>query len=451
MAEKKGGTFDRLIYLQGEDSINVTLKKEAGSEKIVKVNGRTENEIKDLEKGESLKDYAYRRLRTRYKEYFSNTFENLVFLTGAGSSKGIGKKRKGLLTSEFWLKVDKHLKDKYGEENLFLKLCELVDYDGDNIEELLSKIFLLTGFKDNPVIKIEKEEDEEVFEVRVVVKEIESKIRELCTLELPDNSPHVELLRKVGKRKPSLPRVKIFTLNYDLLFEQASTEINAILIDGFSYSYPREFSGRNFDYDIVKRENTKLKKDQDYLERVFHLYKPHGSINWKQSENPTKVIIDDNPENALMIYPRSNKYEASYDQPFFEMLSRFQTALRSQNTTLVTIGFSFSDKHIVTAIIEALNQNPSFNLVIIDPYFGATQSLALKKLIDYSKRTNRIIFIGDCFEDFAKNYPENKSYPERQYQDFDLGLNLNSNQNIKIESKKVEPEESGEKDDEPPF
>lgn len=48
------------------------------------------------------------------------------------------------------------------------------------------------------------------------------------------------------------------------------------------------------------------------------------------------------------------------------MMTRFQTALRLKNTTLVVIGFSFGDKHILSMINEALEQNPSFQLIIIN-------------------------------------------------------------------------------------
>ena len=54
-----------------------------------------------------------------------------------------------------------------------------------------------------------------------------------------------------------------------------------------------------------------------------------------------------------MIYPKDSKYESSYEQPFFEMMARFQQSLRKENVMLVCIGFSFNDKHIVTVIQEA--------------------------------------------------------------------------------------------------
>lgn len=56
-------------------------------------------------------------------------------------------------------------------------------------------------------------------------------------------------------------RAKIFTLNYDLLFEQAAAKGGYVVIDGFSFSMPRTFSGVYFDYDIVVRNRTKSSAD----------------------------------------------------------------------------------------------------------------------------------------------------------------------------------------------
>ena len=161
---------------------------------------------------------------------------------------------------------------------------------------------------------------------------------------------------------------KTFTLNYDTLFEQAARKGNYTIIDGFSFSIPRIFSGRHFDYDIVIRDGSRIKNEDNFVPRVFHLYKPHGSVDWeKRGNNVYQNRAEEiSVENSLMIFPQENKYEHSYEQPFFEMMTRFQAALRMKNTTLVVIGFSFGDKHILSMINEALEQNPSFQLIIVN-------------------------------------------------------------------------------------
>lgn len=108
------------------------------------------------------------------------------------------------------------------------------------------------------------------------------------------------------------------------------------------------------------------------------------------------VIQTNSPLKAMMIYPNSNKYESSYEQPYFEMMSRFQSELRKNGTTtLITVGFSFADKHIFTMINEALNQNPSLNLVIIEPFIKPDLNENFKKLFEQSKRSSQIVIIGE--------------------------------------------------------
>jgi hypothetical protein len=108
----------------------------------------------------------------------------------------------------------------------------------------------------------------------------------------------------------------------------------------------------------------------------------------------------------MMIYPNSNKYESSYEQPYFEMMRRFQSELRRNGTsTLICIGFSFADKHIFTMTNEALNQNPSLNLVIIEPFIKPTVNENFEKLFDLSKRSSQVLIIGEFFKDFVSNLP----------------------------------------------
>lgn len=116
-------------------------------------------------------------------------------------------------------------------------------------------------------------------------------------------------------------------------------------------------------------------------------------------------------ESPLIVYPASDKYESSYEQPYFEMMSRFQQALRKENTLLIVLGFGFRDKHIQNVILEAVNQNPSFQLVIVN--YNAGGSINREELKEYFdgnvvKRNVSIVF--DTFKGFTESLPENKTY-----------------------------------------
>lgn len=270
-----------------------------------------------------------------------------------------------------------------------------------DIESLLSHILL-----------VEKVDDEKAKMLKLHRGRLEGIIRKECslTLDILGGAPHKDFLDKITARKASEPRVQLFTTNYDTLFEQAAQAGGYVVIDGFSFASPRTFSGRYFDYDIVQRERTRIKDEESFVSKVFHLYKMHGSLTWQRTEQGMIQQVD-STESPLIVYPASDKYESSYEQPYFEMMSRFQQALRKENTLLVILGFGFKDKHIQNVILEAVNQNPSFQLLIVN--YNGDKTINRDELRDYFedndvKRNVSIVF--DTFKGFTKGFPENKTY-----------------------------------------
>jgi hypothetical protein len=202
-------------------------------------------------------------IKKLYESYFKKPFKNVLILAAAGTSCVCG----GKLAKELWKECEKPIQD------LATKIANLEQedfYKTTNIEGLLSYINLYIKFNKDGKIEGLK-------------KEIENKIAQACNLKL-NNKTHIKFLNKITARKPSDPRIKLFTLNYDLLFEQAANEAGFAIIDGFSFSYPRTFLGKMFDLDIVNREKTRLKNEESFESKVFHLYKMHGSINWYKEE-----------------------------------------------------------------------------------------------------------------------------------------------------------------------
>ncbi|MGG5505848.1 MULTISPECIES: SIR2 family protein [unclassified Myroides] len=361
-------------------------------------------------------ELANNEKRKVYTTFFQKPFKNLVLLTGAGSSMDVG----GLSMWQLWEETKKlyfiERTEEEEEVDGFKIIRDKVNYiaDDTNLEALLSQIEGFCKFSGDCDIEWGGNKKK----LSEIKEEIFNLIKEKCTIPPPinDSFPHKVLLEKVLQRKQTNPRVKVFTLNYDLLFEDAATAVNAIVIDGFSFTFPRTFSGRYFDYDIVQREGSKLKEEDNFVQRVFHLHKLHGSINWERIEETGCIVINEKPKKALMVYPREAKYEDSYEQPFFEMMARFQRNLRlNDDTLLVCIGYSFNDKHINAAIEEALNQNPGFRLAVIDPGFdNESASQSLKTIKKTAMETERILMISETFTDFANYFPEIKTYENIQ-------------------------------------
>lgn len=344
-----------------------------------------------------------------YCDFLKRTYKNIVVLTAAGTSLDNGN-NKGKTRDGLW------------------KDCH------DEIKEIVQ---LLLPCNDN-LKKILKNKDIESFLSHVILHEklngelkdkggeslrqkIEHIIASACNLTLDSvAAPHKVFLDKITSRKANEPRVQLFTTNYDTLFEQAANEGGFVVIDGFSFTQPRVFAGKWFDLDIVNRDKTRLKQEESFISKVFHLYKLHGSLIWtkKEIDGKTKISQHDGKENPLIIYPASEKYESSYEQPYFEMMSRFQQALRKENTLLIVIGFGFQDKHIQNVIIEAVEQNPNFQLLIVN--YNSTGGIDPKHMeelfvsIEQMRVKRKVNIVFDTFNGFTTNYPENKSYLNQQ-------------------------------------
>lgn len=366
-----------------------------------------ENNIEKHKEADDKREYEEiaESLKQRfYNDFLRKHYKNIVVLTAAGTSLDNGN-NKGKTRDGLWKYCRKEIKDIYRVLLPCNSKLKEIAFNKD-IESLLSYVIIYEKINGQLM-------NSSFFDALPLKETLEKKIAEACKLKLDiSNAPHKDFLNKISARKPSDSRVQLFTTNYDTLFEQAANNAGFVIIDGFSFTQPREFSGRFFDYDIVNREKTRLKHEESFITKVFHLCKLHGSLDWTKEGN--RIIQQANPINPLIIYPANEKYESSYEQPYFEMMSRFQQALRKENTLLIVVGFGFQDKHIQNVIIEAVEQNPSFQLLIVN--YNGTGGIETRYLESFFrdaskmevKRNVNIVF--DTFGGFTKSYPENKTY-----------------------------------------
>jgi NAD-dependent SIR2 family protein deacetylase len=360
----------------------------AGDKKLEIPNGGKISLLDYVEKEK--RDFYINLLQSQYSE-----IENIVVLSGAGSSVGIGNAKKGLAMSGLW--------DLFEKENLITLNTLLTATGHDKKIKDLEALLSLAGINNIANKGALKKEIE-------IVKEF---IVDKCSLDLPDNSPHEIFLNKVTLRPQKYPRIKLFTLNYDTLFEQAASEEMLTVIDGFTFSIPREFNGKYFDYDIIETRHNRQDKKDSTISKLFYLFKMHGSLSWQrkdkkiiQTESKSITNIDD----RVMIFPQDSKYEHSYEQPYFEMMARFQQSLRNENTLLITIGFSFVDKHISSVILESLKQNPSLNLMAFSYPEVISSDNEYQKELHKATEQSRITLVAETFEKLADLYPENNAH-----------------------------------------
>jgi len=237
-------------------------------------------------------------------------------------------------------------------------------------EQLLQRTTMLGGVEVPP-------EDARCLE-RLLKKWLFHKCRALSDVSDVDLRFHEEFLRRILLRSTTLPRAKIFTLNYDLLLERALDNLGVLYFDGFLGTINRTLRTESYHYDLYyPGETTEGRVSR--VDRVLHLYKVHGSINWRRRSTAASDVIISHADPAeteygdVMIYPSPLKVTEMNGYPYSEMFRHFSSHIHQPQSVLVTIGYSFQDSHINRLIYQALSI-PSFVLIIVTPDVLAPES-----------------------------------------------------------------------------
>jgi len=206
---------------------------------------------------------------------------------------------------------------------------------------------------------------------RLLKKWLFQKCKTLSAVGDADLRFHEELLRRILLRSTTLPRAKIFTLNYDLLLERALDNLGVLYFDGFLGTINRTLRTESYHYDLYyPGETTEGRVSR--VDRVLHLYKLHGSINWRRRSTAASDVMISHGEPAeaeygdVMIYPSPLKVTEMNGYPYSEMFRHFSSHIHQPQSILLTIGYSFQDSHINRLIYQALSI-PSFVLIIVTP------------------------------------------------------------------------------------
>lgn len=323
--------------------------------------------------------------------------QHIVVLAGAGTSYAAG----GPSMNDLWNAAIGKSPNKDATST-----AKKINYDLSvhNIEEFLSKSEAYLQVSDDK-------------EVKGFVDACKKVILDKCSgfLDVDKLDAHKTFLHRLSRRRVRDPRLKVFTTNYDLCFERAASTLGGVVIDGFSFTSPRQYDPRYFSYDIMRRPRTG--EDQgNYLEGVFHLYKLHGSVNWARS---TKGIIqektDPSPDEACLIYPARGKYQQSFLPPHLESMSQYLAALREPSTCLIVAGFGFNDDHLSEPLLAAVRSNPHLRLIIVGPGVTTRESEGDKanrywqEFFTLGKDGEDVWFINASFSEFAKLIPDLKS------------------------------------------
>lgn len=331
--------------------------------------------------------------------------KNLSFLLGSGCSsykiegQEIGIPTMAPMAQEFY-GLSNFEKNK---EWLLSKLkIDIEDKNFEkNLEAFLSVLHSLSFYHS----KINNKADENAQKIDQIIKEARDFILGKCLNEknIKDERDN-ELLevyktfyKKLLTRNSTLPRLNIFTTNYDLYSERAMDSLGIHYVNGFTGGISKYFNPTIFNYALAEKMDLSQSK-WNVIDNFFYLYKIHGSVNWVENDDegklfkiqeiqdPTFDILENKP--TVMIHPTPLKYNASLGSPYSDLFREFQKKLMQNNNILVTIGYSFSDEHINNLIFQAFTI-PSFRLIIIG---SEKQSETIEKL--YNLDDSRIWIIG---------------------------------------------------------
>lgn len=186
---------------------------------------------------------------------------------------------------------------------------------------------------------------------------------------------HRELLSRVLRtRREELPRVRIFTTNYDLLVEKTLDQMGVPYFDGFQGTVQRTFHPESFGYELYQDAS-----GDERLSRVsssYSLFKLHGSINWRSVASPLggglSVVVQrptaEDSEDLALIYPTPQKEGEVLGYPYSEVFRWFGLTIRQPETALLVLGYGFADEHVNRLLVQALASNPTLHLFVVSPF-----------------------------------------------------------------------------------
>lgn len=158
--------------------------------------------------------------------------------------------------------------------------------------------------------------------------------------------------------------INVFSTNYDRIIEEyCNVREKYKLADGFERLHANsEYSAWTGKYDEIF---------SDFSPNIIHLYKLHGSLNWKEHvENGIIRTLeeskptDSNFKRNLVIMPTLSPKEEEEAEPFKTIISEFINYMNKADACIV-IGFSFRDHRINDVFKSFVKKGKT--LVIISP------------------------------------------------------------------------------------
>ena len=371
-----------LHYLSNTISYGIEKNKD-GNSFFYDSNGKLEHPDSQEEQQKVFTKIDFQRMISGkiHRIVYGEKYSNIVFLAGAGASvtqdlnPNFGKTVK-MIADDVFLKLDKsdelytlkelasqcrykdgNILDKESEETETYKLA-----DSFNLEDFLSTLFHYRPYVPDT--------DKDKFNNSI--KKILQLIKENTNYSYDSKElRHGKLLNFLSSISgKDGNKFSVITTNYDVLIEEAAAENNFVIFDGFNFTPIPKFDSSMFEWNLIKEVQNINTREVEYKDKTFNLLKIHGSLTWEKQDDGTILrkdkdsITDTN--KMVMVFPSSDKFAQSYQEPYFELFTKFQDLIKRPNTLLISSGFSFADVHISKMVTQALKNNTSLKLLITD-------------------------------------------------------------------------------------
>ena len=315
------------------------------------------------------------------KTVYGEKHSNIVFLAGAGASVVGGNPNYGktvrMIADDVFEKLQ-GLDDFYTLEELAEK-CKYKDgkiltkvqtetTGGSQLDRSFNlEDFLSTLFHYRPYVP---DTDKEKFEktIEKILQLIKENTNYSYSSSVLKHGLLLNFLSSLSGKDGN--KFSVITTNYDILIEQAAAENNFVVFDGFNFTPLPKFDSNMFEWNLVKEVQNINTREVEFKDKTFNLVKIHGSLTWEKQDNgdilrKDKDSITDT-DKMVMVFPSSDKFAQSYQEPYFELFTKFQDLIKRPNTLLISSGFSFADDHISKMVTQALKNNSSLKLLVTD-------------------------------------------------------------------------------------
>lgn len=179
--------------------------------------------------------------------------------------------------------------------------------------------------------------------------------------------------------------MKIFTLNYDLCFENIVGK------------------EKNIELGFTKETNEWHQSNFENIDgKHYNLYKLHGSVDWYLSENKLfkSQKIESDPELIFGIQHKMTSVD-----PYFYYSSILRNSCFNEAKIITIIGYSYADEYVNVILSQALNSRSELRIINVAPLFGndkQAEILHIKSKLNL-KKENQIIYVDSTAKDFMTN------------------------------------------------